>query len=334
MNTATTRIFRRGASVLALLALLAAGTALAGPANGTTGTGAVRTMAVTVDDLVGVSVAGGRPEDFRAAAEKLVGKLREAGVPAVGFVNMAKVYVEDKESPEMAALLDLWLDAGMELGNHTFAHADLHLTTPEAFEAEIVVGEAGLRERVAAHGGQLRYFRHPCLHTGRSLEVRQRVNQFLAERGYTVAAVTVDNGEWICAAAYRCCLNQGDWAAARRLEDEYIDYMLRKVAYFEGQSRQLFDREIPQVLLCHANSLNAACLDRLLAALRGRGYRFVPLGEALADPAYASPDTFTGRGGISWLHRWAFARGVGKDFFDGEPLVPEWMCRIAGIESE
>lgn len=105
------------------------------------------------------------------------------------------------------------------------------------------------------------------------------------------------------------------------------------MAYFEDQSRKLFDREVPQVLLVHANALNAHCIDRLLAGLREQGYDFVPLADALADPAYASADTFTGRGGISWLHRWALSRGCKRDFFGDEPEVPRWVCEIDGVEA-
>ncbi|MBP7866081.1 MAG: polysaccharide deacetylase family protein [Acidobacteria bacterium] len=293
-----------------------------------------RVMVVTVDDLVGVQVPGGSPADFRAMTETLLGKLKAADVPATGFVNMAKTRRDGRTVPELAAILDLWLDAGMELGNHTFSHPSLHAVSPEVFEKDVVLGEEGLREAIEARGGRLRYFRHPCLHTGRSLEVRQRVNDFLAARGYTVAPVTVDNGEWIYASAYRCCFDLGDLEGARRIREDYLGYMLRKVAYFEDQSRKLFDREVPQVLLVHANALNAHCIDRLLAGLRERGYDFVPLADALADPAYASADTFTGRGGISWLHRWALSRGCKRDFFGDEPEVPRWVCEIAGVEGE
>ena len=42
-----------------------------------------------------------------------------------------------------------------------------------------------------------------------------------------------------------------------------------------------------------------------LAVLQRRGYRFITLDEALKDPAYATPDLYAGKDGISWMHRWA-----------------------------
>jgi len=46
-------------------------------------------------------------------------------------------------------------------------------------------------------------------------------------------------------------------------------------------------------------------LDELLAMYQQRNYAFISLEEALADEAYQSQDDYAGRGGISWLHRWA-----------------------------
>ena len=41
-----------------------------------------------------------------------------------------------------------------------------------------------------------------------------------------------------------------------------------------------------------------------------RGHRFITLERALQDPAYRSPDTYRGPGGLSWLDRWALTRGA------------------------
>ncbi|MEE8524760.1 MAG: polysaccharide deacetylase, partial [Thermoanaerobaculia bacterium] len=154
---------------------------------------------------------------------------------------------------------------------------------------------------------------------------------FLTERGYRVAPVTVDNSEWIFARAYDEALDRGDKPLGQRLGDAYQVYMEAMVEYYEGQSLALFEREIPQVLLLHANALNAHHLAPLLKRLVARGYRFVDLDTALADPAYASPDRYIGPGGITWLHRWALTREVDRSIFSGEPATPEWVQEVAGI---
>jgi len=65
-----------------------------------------------------------------------------------------------------------------------------------------------------------------------------------------------------------------------------------------------------------------------------RGYRFVTLDAAVSDPAYASQDTFTGAGGISWIHRWVLTRDGRGAVLPEEPEVPRWVMDAAGVSSE
>ena len=169
------------------------------------------------------------------------------------------------------------------------------------------------------------------MHTGTDPRDAASRRGFLDEHGYRVAPVTIDNSEWIFARAYDEALDQGDEELGARLGEEYIDYMVAMTVYYEGQSRALFEREIPQVLLLHANAINAHYLAYLLDRLEQRGYEFIDLETAVSDPAYRSPDTYTGSGGITWLHRWALTRDVDRSMFAGEPVAPEWVQEIAGL---
>jgi hypothetical protein len=110
--------------------------------------------------------------------------------------------------------------------------------------------------------------------------------------------------------------------------------MLAKVEYFERQSARLFSREIRQILLVHANALNADHFSDLVAGLRARGYALCSLDRALEDPAYGSADTFTGGGGISWLHRWALTSGGRQAILPGEPATPRFVMDAAGVTEE
>ena len=293
-----------------------------------------RTIAVTIDDL---PFQGQQPsiETLRSVNRELVERLVANRIPAIGFVNEEKLErPPGAVDPERVAVLEAWLDAGLELGNHGYAHLDLHREPLEEVQADVVRGERVTRRLLADRGLAPRFFRHPYLHTGRSLAVRDALHAFLAEHDYRVAPVTVDNSEWIWSHAYRRAIESADEELAQRIESEYVPYMERRIAYSESRSRELFDREIAQTLLIHVNHLAAATLDQLASMLRARGYRFVPLDEALEDPAYRSPDTWEGSGGISWLDRWALTAGKRGDFFAGEPRTPQWVLDAAGIESE
>lgn len=318
---------------LPLAALLALG--LAFPVGAAAGPGPqAREMAVTFDDLPGVVAPGEGIAQLRTLTEKLLRAIAASGIPAVGFVNEGKLAPRGSPEPDRVALLARWLDAGFELGNHTYSHFDLHRTPLAEFEEDAARGEETTRGLLAARGSRLRYFRHPFLHTGRSLETRRELEEFLAKRGSRVAPVTIDNSEWIFAKAYALARQRGDRKLAGRVADTYVSYMEAMTDYCERQSRRLFSREIRQVLLLHANALNADHFTRLVRRLRARGYSFITLDRALEDPAYASADTFTGPGGITWLHRWALTSRGQAGILPNEPPTPPFILKAANLPEE
>ena len=230
--------------------------------------------------------------------------------------------------PAREALLQAWIGGGLELGNHTFSHLDLHRVDLETFKADVVKGETVTRRLLGNAGRPLTYFRHPFLHTGSTAEIRRQLNAFLDERNYVIAPVTIDNYDYVFAAAYDRTLAKRNEAEGRRIEEAYLDYMESVVAYYEGQAEAIVGRQIPHTLLLHAHALNGATLDRFAGRLRARWYRFITLDEALKDPVYRSRDEYYGPAGISWLHRWALTEGK-RGVFAGEPVVPEWIQRAA-----
>lgn len=286
-----------------------------------------RVVAITIDDL---PVGGATdPSRWAAVTTALLDALTARHVPAVGFVNEIKLHIGLRLDTTRVALLRAWLAAGQELGNHTFAHLSAHRTPIETYTAQILRGERVTRRLAAEYHRPPRYFRHPQLHAGRTLEYRHAVEGFLAQHGYVVAPVTVDNEEWIYAAAFARSRDRGDTALAARVVADYLRHIDTAFTFSEGLSRALFGREIPLVLLLHANELNAAHLGTVLDRLAARGYRFAPLPEVLSDAAYQSPDTYVGPVGPSWLLRWAETRGRAVP---AEPRAERYVIEASGIE--
>jgi len=292
-----------------------------------------REIAVTFDDLPAVSTRRDIGT-WKEITTKLLKTISSNRIPAIGFVNENKLISDDGRDEARVALLRMWIAAGLELGNHTYSHRSLNSTQLEEFESDTIRGEETVSRLLTEKGKKLRYFRHPFLHTGRSLETKKAFESFLAVRGYTVAPVTIDNSDWVFARAYDNAPDANDDRAMKQVADAYVPYMERKIEYWERQSVALFGREVKQILLVHANSINADHFDDMVRMLRKRGYRFITLDEALKDNAYTSADTFTGAAGISWIHRWAITRGVAKDFFKSEPTTPEFVMKLAGVTSE
>lgn len=293
-----------------------------------------RRVAVTIDDLPYNTLTYNDIDEWEKITARLLAKISAENISVIGFVNEGKLYKDDVLDSARVDLLRLWLNAGIELGNHTLTHIDLHHNSLEEFKENAIEGEKVTKALLAEKGWQLRYFRHPYLHTGRDLQTKQELEDFLKERGYTIAPVTIDNSEWIFARAYDNAFRDQDTLKLKEVGEEYLSYMEDKIAYYERQSNALFGYELKQVLLLHINRLNADYFDKLVEMMKKREYQFITLKEALEDPAYLSEDTFIGGGGISWLDRWALTQGKQGEFFRGEPRTPEFILELAGVDSE
>lgn len=271
-----------------------------------------RKIAITFDDLPAVSVPASATCDLaalKASTAKLLATLTARAVPVIGFVNEGRI-CKSLGPDALPSLLSMWLDAGAELGNHTFSHVDIDATTVDAYEGDIIRGEAVTSKLLSERGRTEKYFRYPFLNTGKNQDIKTAIDSFLAKHGYTVAPVTIGSNEWMFAAVYADAKERGDLATMKLVTDAYVPYMERVLSYFERASSQLFGREIGQVLLLHASALNADTLDQVIAMLQSRGYRFVTLAETLDDPAYRIPDDYLGSDGFSCLLHWAKAENM------------------------
>lgn len=286
-----------------------------------TAAGASREVAITIDDLPRGGDGGGRTfEEVRGMTVRLLALLREQKIPVTGFVHPGRTELAPLE---LRGILDLWLDAGAELGNHTYSHADLNTVSVAEYEQEILKAEPALLSALQARGKKLEFFRYPMLHAGPTLETKLAIEEFLAAHHYRNAPVTLDDSDYMFAVAY---LNPN---LAARVKREYVPYLESVAAFFERRSVEVAGREFPQIMLLHANEMNSRMMPEILEMFRRRSYRFITLDEALEDAVYRLPETYVGRGGFSWIHRWSMTKGMPNK---GEPDAPEWV-RQAFAES-
>ena len=280
-----------------------------------------RRVAITIDDGPVVGEMGDL-ERFRRISDGLIGSLAAEKVPATIFVNERQLNVPGQRDAR-AAVLEQWLDAGFELANHTYSHPSLNSVPLWQFGDDVVKGEVIVRPLMERRGRTLQWFRYPFLHSGANEEVHRGVVDFLAQRGYRVAPVTVDYADYTFAGVFRTQRMAGQVEVAERIKQAYLSQVDVGFEYAEKASVELFGHEIPQILLIHCNELNALTLRDTIARLRARGYSFITLDEAMKDVAYERPDTFAGPGG-SWLSRTATV--MGRKLTAARPQVPEWVA--------
>jgi peptidoglycan/xylan/chitin deacetylase (PgdA/CDA1 family) len=287
-----------------------------------------RRVSVTFDDLPFQASAEALCDPVQAMAltEAFVAMLAPLDTRPTAFVNEGKV-CDQQRATLLPEILTAWLDAGIGLGNHTFSHINIHATTPEAYLADLDRGDDVTRPLLQARGLDFVWFRHPYLFTGETPEKRAALDAGIAARGYRVAPVTIDNEDWRFGQAYRRAEAAGDEALMRRIGEAHVAHMAAVLDAMEPYSADLAGgAEPPQVLLLHANSLNQTWYPAIHALYLERGYRFVALEEAMADPIYRRPDTWVRANGVSWLHRWAVTEGRR---ITPEPDTPAWIVDVA-----
>ncbi len=247
-------------------------------------------VAVTVDDLPahGPSVAGLTSLQIH---EDLLAAFEAHRVPQVyGFVNADKLETQ----PELRAPLEAWIAAGHPLGNHTYSHPSLREMGLEAYFEDIAANEPVLDE-LALDGRRTPTFRYPFLLEGMSEADTVAIRDHLAERGYRIAPVTIDFYDWAFNAAFARCKAAGNDAAVKAIEATYIAHAVEMLQWSDAAAQDLYGRRIPQVLLIHAGAINAGMIGPLLEAMEAQDVEWIPLDQALSDPAYAEMYVHEGR---------------------------------------
>jgi peptidoglycan/xylan/chitin deacetylase (PgdA/CDA1 family) len=308
------------ALAVVVAALLAASGAQAQP----------REVAVTVDDLPFASGLDRplTPADAARAAEVnrvLLKALKAHHAPATGFVNQRSA--EQLGAPAGAAMLRAWTAPSFDLGNHLYSHPDVNALSADQAEQEITRGEPMIANALARVGRKPRYLRFPFNHTGDTAEKHDAVAAFMAARGYRLAPCTIEAEDFAFNRAYEIALAHDDKAMGAKIRAAYLAFTQAEIDWYAKLDADVLGREAPHVMLLHASLLNRDSINEVLALFEQRGFHFISLDKALADPAYATPEAVT-KFGPMWGYRWARILHVkvrGQD----EPDMPAWVDAYA-----
>lgn len=275
-------------------------------------------IAFTIDDLP-LNGPQFEVKRLKKMTEKLLDSVKKNKVPMVGFVNEGLLYGKS-DVDERIAILKMWHDSGVELGNHTFSHLGFKNASLAEFEDDFIRGDAVTKMLVKP--SKVRYFRHPFLQMGNTRELENEFRKFIGERGYTAVPITVDTMDWMFLASYLKGLNEKDKAFQKQVSDDYLKFVGQEIDSAEKISIELFGRNIKHILLLHANELNADNFDALIKIYHDKGYEFISVEEALKDEIYRFPDKYLPTS--DWLSQWANDKG--KRFETPQP--PDYVQKI------
>jgi peptidoglycan-N-acetylglucosamine deacetylase len=252
-------------------------------------------MAVTIDDL---PVHGPLPPGMSRLeiAQSILATLKRQKMPPVyGFINAERV----EEDPSTLGVLTAWRTARQPLGNHTWAHLDLNIESPEGFALEVSRNEALLQSLMGKENWH--WLRYPYLHEGDTLEKRRAVRAWAFAHQYKIAQVSMDFEDYLWSAPYARCMAKHDEASIQKLHAGYLAVADQYYGVFRELSRLVYGRDIKYVLLMHVGAFDARMLPELLALYREKGVRFISLPDAMSDPAYRDDPDIGEPGGGAFL---------------------------------
>ncbi|ACV27592.1 polysaccharide deacetylase family protein [Kangiella koreensis] len=286
-------------------------------------------IAVTIDDLPFTASTNKSLEEKTELTKKLLASLKKHNIEAVGFVNEEKLLVEG-EADGHIAILKQWLEADMELGNHTFDHSGMHQTSLQDMKESVIKGRVVSEWLSEKYNKPYRYFRHPFTQTGNSVEEKAEFESFLKKQGLEVAPFTIEHTDYLFSCAYdraRLSVKKRASEDIAQIKQDYLQHLSDALDAFQTMSDELFARQVPQIWLIHANSINAETMDQQLELLKARGYEFITLEQAMQAPAYQIETAPSKRYGPSWLMRWA--KQLKKELsVYGQPEPPEGVMAV------
>jgi uncharacterized protein (TIGR02246 family) len=262
-------------------------------------TSAARPVLVTVDDLpIALGSMHQDPGERERITKDLLASLKRHDIRAVGMVTWSNV-----RGKADLDLLEMWLTDGHELGNHTYSHLDYTKTGIDEYIEDAERCRTELVRVLEPHDKTVRFFRFPMLHEGDTPQKLDAMRDYLERTNQRNLPVTYDNQDWFYERPWVSARRADDTDAMAEIAEDYLAALRLSIRHHERTGDRLFERELPQILLLHANEVGAANWDRLFSWLERTGHRFVTADELLEDPIFDEPHIFIGPAGYGLWDR-------------------------------
>ena len=223
-----------------------------------------RLLALTIDDLPFV----GESKNFHL--NMIIDTLKATAVPATGFVIAKEVTANNMPT------LQKFHEAGLGIGNHTLSHTNLNHVSADRYIQEIAEADRILSPVLT----EPKFFRYPYLVTGDGFK-KERVMHYLSSKSYQIAPINIDSKDFIFNQLLLSVPESERRHFLTVLKPCYLDFIWQQTLKAEEHSRYNRKPDQAQILLIHANLLNAYVLPDIINLYKQNGFSFVSLEEAL-----------------------------------------------------
>lgn len=223
-----------------------------------------RDVAITIDDLPFV----GESKNFHL--DMIINSIKTNEVPATGFVIAGEI------EPKNWEMLHKFREAGLGLGNHTVSHPNLNKVNGDTYIQEIEKADKILKPLLT----EPKYFRYPYLAMSEGTK-KSKVLDYLAAKNYQIAPVTIDSKDFVFNQLLLAVPENERRQFLQVLKPCYLNFIWQQTLKAEEYNRSVHKDLQAQILLIHANLLNAYVLPDIINLYKQKGYNFVTLSNAL-----------------------------------------------------
>ena len=237
-------------------------------------------VAITIDDL-----PGWQPVN-QGIAEKILTSLSSAlkkeKVPATGYLigELSQRTVDAKRA------IEIWASTGLALGNHTWNHISYSKADSKDFWDGVKKTELVLEPLRNKYGPWPLSFRFPMLNQGNTQDKKLAADEYLEKTKTLLAFVSIDTSDWAFAQYYDEAIEKNDAKKMKAIQSLYLNHIFDCIDYAEKASKAVFLKQIPMIILLHANSLNAKKLNEIILHFKKLSYSFISITDALNSEMY------------------------------------------------
>lgn len=238
-------------------------------------------IVLTIDDLPFV----GESKNFHL--NMIINALKSNQVQATGFV------IAKDLSPSNFLTLHKFRDAGLSLGNHTLSHKNLSKVPAKTFIEEIDAADKILDPLLTTP----KFFRYPYLAMSSGAK-KDKVLKFLQEKKYQIAYITIDSKDFTFNQLLMAVPQEQRFNFLKVLKPCYLAFIWQQTLKAKKQS-ELYKSNKAQILLIHANLLNAYVLPDIINMYKENGFNFISLEETFGakpkEMAIQAPQQLTSK---------------------------------------
>lgn len=211
--------------------------------------------------------------------QRILNHLKNSGQKALLFVCGKRI-----NNPLGKALLRSWGRAGHFLANHSYSHRYFHSSKLSLKQYQLDMMRN--HQLLSSYPQFLRFFRFPYLKEGNTIAKRDGMRKYLRAMKYRNGHVTIDASDWYINLRLKKKLKDSKAVDLKKYRDYYLQHMWKRAQYYNGLSKQLFQREVKHTILIHHNLLSALFLGDLIQHFKSKGWKLIDADKAYQDKLF------------------------------------------------